>query len=102
MQNYSNHTQSVPGSAPGIEHHEIACLPSRTGQAHIACLDYSPGQVAAQAIDNLEDFVGRHRPEWAVVRWISVDGLADLHAIQALATKYDLHPLVVEDMLQKN
>jgi len=47
MQNYSNHTQSVPGSAPGIEHHEIACLPSRTGQAHIACLDYSPGQVAA-------------------------------------------------------
>jgi magnesium transporter len=30
-----------------------------------------------------------------------VDGLSDMRAIHALATKYDLHPLAVEDMLQK-
>jgi magnesium transporter len=35
------------------------------------------------------------------VRWISVDGLSDKCAIQILATKYNLHPLAVEDMLQR-
>jgi magnesium transporter len=34
-----------------------------------------------------------------MVRWISVDGLSNLNAIHALATKYDLHPLAVEDVI---
>jgi magnesium transporter len=34
------------------------------------------------------------------VRWINVAGLADMDAIHALATKYDLHPLAIEDLLQ--
>jgi magnesium transporter len=102
MQIYSNHTQSISGSAPGIEHDEIASLPGRPGQTCIACIDYSPGQVSMREIDDLDDFVGRHRPEWTTVRWISVDGLSDMRAIHTLATKYDLHPLVVEDMLHKN
>ena len=96
-----NHAQGVPGAAPGIEHNEIASLPGGTGPVRIACMDYSPDQVSIQEIDNLEDFVRRHRPEWTIVRWISVDGLADMHAIQVLATKYNLHPLAIEDMLQK-
>jgi magnesium transporter len=33
------------------------------------------------------------------VRWISVVGLKNMDAIHALATKYDLHPLAVEDVL---
>ena len=101
MRKYFDHAQSVPGAAPGIEHEEIADLPGGTGQVHIACIDYSPEQVLIQEINNLEEFLARHRPEWTVVRWISVDGLSDTHAIQVLATKYDLHPLAVEDMLQK-
>ena len=101
MQEDFNRAPSVPGAAPGIEHDEIASLPGGTGPARIACVDYSPDQVSIQEIDNLEDFVGRHRPEWTIVRWISVDGLADMHAIQVLATKYNLHPLAIEDMLQR-
>ena len=101
MNDYLNHAQSVPGAAPGIEHDEIANLPGGAGQVRISCIDYCPDQVLIQEIGNLEDFINLHRPEWTIVRWISVDGLSDKKAIQVLATKYNLHPLAVEDMFQK-
>jgi magnesium transporter len=102
MQGYFYRIRSVPGAAPGIEHDEIAELPGGAGQTHISCIDYCPDQVVIQEIGHLEDFVAQHRPDWTMVRWINVDGLADTHAIHILATKYDLHPLAVEDMLQKH
>jgi magnesium transporter len=101
MRDYLNHSQGVPGAAPGIEHDEIASLPGGTGPVHISCIDYSPDQVSSYEIDNLAEFVERHRPEETTVRWISVDGLSDTRAIQILATKYELHPLAIEDMFQK-
>ncbi len=101
MQKYFNHSQGVPGAAPGIEHDEIADLPGRTGPVSISCMDYSPGQVLIHEIGNIEEFVSLHRPEWTTVRWISVDGLSDRHVIQTIAAKYGLHPLAIEDMLQK-
>lgn len=101
MPKYFHHAQTAPGAAPGIEHHEITSLPAGTGQVRISCIDYGPAQAAFQEIDNLAEFTNQHRPEWSAVRWISVDGLSDLHAIQMLATKYDLHPLAIEDMLHK-
>ena len=87
------------GAAPGIEHDELMTLPSSNTQTRISCIDYSPGQVAMQEIEDLEDFVAHHRPEWSAVRWISVVGLSDMNPIHALATKYDLHPLAIEDVL---
>lgn len=87
------------GAAPGIEHHELINLPGGNAPTKVTCVDYSPGNVTIQEIDDLGDFVARHRPEWAVVRWISVVGLSDMTAIHALAIKYDLHPLAIEDVL---
>lgn len=89
-----------PSAAPGIELDEIIGLQTGgTGQVSITCTDYSPGNVLIQEIEDLQDFLEHHRPEWSAVRWISVDGLSDLNAIQALAAKYDLHPLAIEDLL---
>jgi magnesium transporter len=73
--------------------------PGGTAKAVITCIDYSPGSVSVQKIEDLGAFVAQHRPEWSMVRWISVVGLADMEAIHALATKYELHPLAVEDVL---
>jgi magnesium transporter len=87
------------GAAPGIEHNELINLPGGSTRTHVSCIDYSPGQAAFQEVDDLQDFLLHHRPEWSVVRWISIVGLADMNAIHALATKYDLHPLAVEDVL---
>src|SRR5215470_476012 len=88
-----------PGSAPGVEHHEIAAIPTASERARITCIDYSPDCLLTREIDNLEEFLAQHRPEWSAVRWINVDGLSDMRAISAIAIKYDLHPLAIEDLL---
>ncbi len=99
MPAYYRGAGSGPGAAPGIEHHELAERPSGPGRVSVICTDYSPGQFVEQQIDDLEDFVGRHRPDWVAVRWIDVDGLSDMSVVYTLATKYELHPLAVEDLL---
>lgn len=89
------HSDHPSGSAdhPANEKH---AAPRRV---FVTCFDYSPEQVLAVDLLDVDDFLSHHRPEWAQVRWINVDGLTDLRIIQALADKYDLHPLAVEDML---
>jgi magnesium transporter len=90
----------APGHAPGVEYHEIVTAPSRDERVRITCSDYSPNDVMMREIQDLENFLRQHRPEWSVVRWINVDGLSDMKVIHALATKYELHPLAIEDLLQ--
>jgi magnesium transporter len=88
-----------PGAAPGLEHDEIELLPSEPGSVKVTCSDYSPTEIAIRDIDDLEDFLAHHRPDWSAVRWINVAGLSDMRLIHALATKYNLHPLAIEDVL---
>jgi magnesium transporter len=88
----------TPGSAPGIEPHELAALPSTPG-ARITCIDYCPTEVRFEEVKDLSQFIIQHRPAWSTVRWINVDGLSDLDAIGAFAEKYGLHPLAIEDVL---
>jgi magnesium transporter len=102
MKTQFNPADISEGAAPGIEHHEITSLPGGDAHPFISCIDYSPGQVLIQQTEDLEDFVAHHRPEWSAVRWISIVGLSDMNAIHTLATKYDLHPLAVEDVLHGN
>ena len=61
--------------------------------------DYSPDKITVEKVEDLEFFMIYHRPEWASVRWINVDGLSDMNVIRAFAEKYDIHPLAVEDIL---
>jgi len=90
------------GEAPGVEHEEIVHLPGGTGQVKVTCIDYSPEEVRVQEINDLDDFLQHHRPEGTAVRWINVEGLSDMNVIHALATKYELHPLAVEDLLHSS
>jgi magnesium transporter len=101
MDMQAHNLASRPGAAPGIEHHELAELPSSAGVTTITCIDYCPARFEVQQVDNVAEFVAGHRPEWSVVRWIDLTGLSDMPAIHALATKYDLHPLTIEDVLHK-
>lgn len=88
-----------PGSPAGIEVHQLSQLPSTEGKTFITCIDYSPEKVLIREIDDVEDFLVHHRPDWSAVRWINVDGLSDMGIIKALAEKYELHPLAIEDTL---
>ncbi len=51
-------------------------------------------------VTDFEDFIRSRREPWVRVRWINVDGLNDPGAIRALAVKYGLHPLAIEDVMQ--
>jgi magnesium transporter len=92
-------TKAKPGSAPGLGPRDLSALPSTPGTARITCIDYSPDNAHVEEVRNLPEFIARHRPDWSAVRWINVDGLSDLAVVQALAEKYHLHPLAVEDVL---
>jgi magnesium transporter len=102
MRRFLHPVKTAPGDAPGIEHHEITNLPVEAKSARITCVDYSPSNILIQDINDLDDFLTHHRPEWCAVRWINVAGLSDMNAIHALATKYSLHPLAIEDVLHAN
>src|SRR5512141_947656 len=69
------------------------------GQALVSCIDYGPDYFHRQDVTDLDAFLAQHRPPETVVRWINVDGLGDLKVIDALARKYHIHPLAVEDVL---
>lgn len=99
MKTRYNPSDLQANAAPGIEHDEIMSLTRQRGQVKIRCIDYSPVTVLMQEIENLDDFLSHHRPEASAVRWISITGLSDMNVIHAFATKYDLHPLAVEDLL---
>jgi magnesium transporter len=91
--------KAAPGSAAGIEFHDLQPVPGAPLSVRITCIDYSPEQAVVDEVVDLPGFIARHRPEWSAVRWINVDGLGDLGVIRALAEKYRLHPLAVEDVL---
>lgn len=88
-----------PGKASGIELDQLQQMPSGPQRVVLTCIDYGPSQVQAVDVLDVDDFLSCHRPEWATVRWINVDGLTDMRIIHALAKKYDLHPLAIEDLV---
>lgn len=89
-----------PGEASGIEHHELTQPSGDRAAVTITCTDFSPECVQVEQVTDVDDFIARHRPEWAVVRWVNIDGLSDMKVLKAFAVKYDLHPLVVEDVVR--
>lgn len=91
-----------PGAVAGIELSELARMPSAQGAettVTVTCIDYGPQRAQASEVTDLAAFLEAHRPDWATVRWINVDGLNDMSVVRGLAEKYRLHPLAVEDLL---
>jgi magnesium transporter len=87
-----------PGARPGIDLADLAAMPK--GQpSPVTCIDYGPDRYEVRHIVDLEDFIIKRRENWVAVRWINVDGL-DPAVIRALAIKYGVHPLAIEDLFQ--
>lgn len=89
---------AAAGSAAGIEYHELIQTPDQT-PARIVCTDYCADQMQVQEVTDIAAFLAVHRPTWSHVRWIHVEGMQDRGTIRALAVKYQLHPLAIEDAL---
>ncbi len=86
-------------AAPG-DRYELPLATGRVAPAVVTAIDYSAERFESRPIDDLAGFLAAHRPEWSAVRWINVDGVDDMAVIRAIAVKYDLHPLAVEDVVQ--
>lgn len=87
-----------PGTPAGIEYHELIRTPG-VERARVICTDYCPERAQVQEVSDPAAFLAVHRPPWSQVRWIHVEGLQDLATVRALAEKYQLHPLAIEDTL---
>ncbi|MFH0802917.1 MAG: magnesium/cobalt transporter CorA [bacterium] len=92
-------SSAPPGTSPGIETYQLFQAPGQEGPCSVTCIDYSPDQYQRLDVEDVDEFIAGHRPPWSSVRWINVDGLTDHSVIRALAEKYELHPLALEDML---
>lgn len=65
----------------------------------ILCYDYCAARWGVEEVTDVPAFLARHRPSWSEVRWIHVAGSCDPRLVHALAAKYELHPLAIEDVL---
>lgn len=87
------------GAPPGLRPQDLAQMPPGPGTVEVTCIDYAPNMVHVQRVEDVPAFIAAHRPEGAAVRWINVAGLSDPQIIRSFASKYNLHPLAVEDVL---
>ena len=86
-----------PGTSPGVLPENVAkqTPPPEPRDVKVTVIDWSPEKVERQGVLDFDAFLKTHRPDWTEVRWINIDGLCDLKAIEAIAKKYELHPLAV-------
>ncbi len=92
----------ILGAAPGIDLEQLLAMPDEAGDVLITCIDFNEERYTETDIPiaDLNTFLDTHRPEWVGIRWINVAGLTNKRVIHALARKYQLHPLAIEDMVQ--
>jgi len=66
-------------------------------RAHVTLMDYDQSQVQERDVKDIaECFPFRDSP---TVTWINIDGLHDVDVIERLGGHFNLHPLILEDIL---
>lgn len=94
-------TKARPGSRPGIDEKELHERLSATKDEpwSIEVIDYSSDRIKTQQITDVQAFLTQEREDWVEARWINVTGLNNPEVMQVLTTKYSIHPLALEDVL---
>lgn len=64
---------------------------------HVECFDYTKENIEETVLLNIEDAV--NYKETDSVTWINVDGLKYTQEIENIGKQYNLHPLVLEDIV---
>ncbi len=64
----------------------------------VTCTDLAADRVVTTRVSDLDALILSHRPDWSKIRWIHVQGTLPETVLDALATKYHLHALAVEDL----
>lgn len=85
-----NKLGAAPGTLLHIGKHKQA-------NAAIQLISYGADQLEESAITDLASY--QHGEEAGRVSWLNVDGVADPDLVETLGKQFQLHPLVMEDIL---
>ena len=69
----------------------------RTETVRITYMDYDEKQFQEKQILNIEECF--HFKDTPTTTWINIDGIHNVEFIEKIGTQYDLHPLILEDIL---
>jgi len=67
------------------------------GPIRITYMDYDERNIHEEQVKNIEDCFGFKTTP--TVSWINIDGIYDVRLMEKLGKHYELHPLVLEDIL---
>jgi len=81
------------GMAPGVMMHVGE---RKMEQVRMTVTDYGPDLLQAHEITTLDELTDQPA---GTVRWISVTGLHDIDLMGDLSRRFDIHPLLIEDIL---
>ncbi len=70
----------------------------RLSKAKIRIVDYSPSKLEIREDVNLKDCVPPTEGEG--IRWVQVKGVHDVETIQSIGKTFDIHALVIEDLVR--
>ena len=95
-----------PGQEPGIdvsaspETYSSSTATPLNEPCQITLVDFSQDNIKQHELNNAEliEFMATPRPDWAVCRWINVNGLS-WDVVRVLGHHYGLHRLAIEDLL---
>ena len=97
-----------PGQEPGLDPSATPAVdalraPKLHEECEITVIDYSQDVMLHHHFDNkgLDPFLAQPRPDWALCRWINVNGIS-WDVVKALGTDKGLHRLAIEDLLSHN
>ncbi|MBN2070467.1 MAG: magnesium/cobalt transporter CorA [Candidatus Krumholzibacteriota bacterium] len=89
-----NKTHKKAGLPPGtlVFHGD-----KKIDKVKISLIDYDENQFQEKKIEKIEDcFPFKDEP---TVTWINIDGLHDVEMLEKLGERFDIHPLVLEDII---
>lgn len=82
------------GLAPGTLMHIGDVLEERT---RITVLDYDKDKIVEQPVESVDELLKYRNPD--TVTWVHIDGLADVSVVEQIGSAFDIHQLVLEDIL---
>ena len=90
----TEHYKKHVGKAPGTL---IYTGKKSDKNLHIECFDYTKDSINESVLTNIED--AKSFKDTESISWINIDGLNSINEIERIGKQYDLHPLVLEDIV---
>ncbi len=87
---YASKTGLPPGTLVHVGEKRIESI-------RITLFRYNNDHLLEERLQVIEEALTQHEP--SMITWLNIDGLHDISVVEKVGTKYKLHPLILEDIL---